>query len=72
MKANHCPTCRKLGPWFDGSFGPFCSKRCRLIDLGQWLSEGHRISEPLRPEHLEPYADLPPGQDLDRPEDSKS
>ncbi len=71
MKANHCPNCRKLGLWFDGAFGPFCSKRCRLIDLGQWLSEEHRISEPLRPGHLEPYADLPPGQHLDRTDESK-
>ena len=23
---------------------PFCSKRCRLIDLGEWASEGHRIA----------------------------
>jgi endogenous inhibitor of DNA gyrase (YacG/DUF329 family) len=25
---------------------PFCSERCRLIDLGEWLDETHRISEP--------------------------
>jgi endogenous inhibitor of DNA gyrase (YacG/DUF329 family) len=23
---------------------PFCSERCRLIDLGEWMSEGHRIA----------------------------
>jgi endogenous inhibitor of DNA gyrase (YacG/DUF329 family) len=39
-----------------------------LIDLGKWLTEEHAISEPLRPEHLEKYADLPPGEHLDRPE----
>jgi endogenous inhibitor of DNA gyrase (YacG/DUF329 family) len=26
---------------------PFCSERCRLIDLGDWLDESNRISEPL-------------------------
>ncbi|TAL02909.1 MAG: DNA gyrase inhibitor YacG [Verrucomicrobia bacterium] len=63
-----CPTCKKRGPWFDGKFGPFCSKRCRLIDLGKWLGEEHAISEPLRPGHLEKFADLPPGSDLDQPQ----
>ena len=64
-----CPTCKKAGAWFDGKYGPFCSHRCKLVDLGKWLSEDVRISEPLRPEHLEKYADLPPGQHLDQPGD---
>jgi len=41
-----CPTCRKLvlltGPEF-----PFCSKRCRLIDLGKWASGAYVISTPV-------------------------
>jgi uncharacterized protein len=63
-----CPTCRKTGVWFTGPFGPFCSRRCKLVDLGKWFSEEHAVSSPLRPEHLEQYADLPPGKDLDEPE----
>jgi endogenous inhibitor of DNA gyrase (YacG/DUF329 family) len=63
-----CPTCKKSGNWFATKHGPFCSHRCKLVDLGRWLSEENRISEPLRPEHLEPFADLPPGQHLDSPE----
>ncbi len=63
-----CPTCKKEGDWFAGPFGPFCSCRCKLIDLGKWLGEEHTISDPLRPEHLEKYAELPPGKHLDRPE----
>jgi len=63
-----CPTCKKTGNWFAGKYGPFCSHRCKLIDLGKWLGGEHAISEPLRPEHLEKYADLPPGEHLDRPE----
>lgn len=40
-----CPTCGKKVPWNDTSPSrPFCSERCRLIDLGEWASEGHRIS----------------------------
>lgn len=39
-----CPTCqtktlyKKTNP-----FRPFCSERCKLIDLGEWASGGHRI-----------------------------
>lgn len=66
-----CPVCKQRGDWFAGGFGPFCSKRCRLVDLGQWFSEEHAISEPLRAEHLDKYAELTAGKDLDNPaEDS--
>jgi len=47
----------------DGKYGPFCSHRCKLIDLGKWFSEENRVSEPLRPEHLDPLAELPPDSD---------
>jgi endogenous inhibitor of DNA gyrase (YacG/DUF329 family) len=63
-----CPTCGKVGPWFEGAFGPFCSKRCKLVDLGKWLGEEHRISESLRPEHFQGYDTLPNGADLDQAE----
>jgi endogenous inhibitor of DNA gyrase (YacG/DUF329 family) len=63
-----CPVCKKTGDWFAGKYGPFCSHRCRLIDLGKWFNEEHAISEPLRAEHLEKYAELPPGKHLDEPE----
>ena len=38
-----CPTCRKTGAWLAGEFGPFCSKRCKLIDLGKWLGEEFKV-----------------------------
>lgn len=63
-----CPTCRKLGDWFAGKYGPFCSHRCKLVDLGQWFNEEHRVSEPLKPEHFAGYEELPPGAELDHPE----
>ena len=63
-----CPICRKPGAWFDGPHGPFCSHRCKLIDLGKWFNQEHAVSEPLRPEHLDTFADLPPGEHFDRPE----
>ena len=48
-----CPTCGRPGDWFAGPDGPFCSRRCKLVDLGKWFGEEHVISQPLRPEHLE-------------------
>jgi endogenous inhibitor of DNA gyrase (YacG/DUF329 family) len=63
-----CPTCKKKGDWSAGPHRPFCSHRCKLIDLGKWFNGEHAISGPLRPEHFEKYADLPPDGDLDQPE----
>jgi len=63
-----CPTCKRVGQWFATPFGPFCSNRCQWVDLGKWFDEELRISEPLRPDHFQDYANLPPGVELDRPE----
>jgi len=38
-----CPMCRKETSWDGNAFRPFCSERCRLIDLGKWASEDYRI-----------------------------
>ena len=47
-----CPTCKKAGDWFAGQYGPFCSHRCKLVDLGKWLNEENKISEPLTTERM--------------------
>lgn len=40
----NCPTCQKPVEWSDNSpYRPFCSKRCQLIDLGEWADEEKRI-----------------------------
>lgn len=40
-----CPTCSKSVAWTSNNdFKPFCSNRCKLIDLGEWASEGHKIA----------------------------
>ncbi len=38
-----CPICKKEARWDNNPFRPFCSERCRLIDLGKWASEDYRI-----------------------------
>ena len=39
-----CPTCQAGVKWTSSNpYRPFCSERCRLIDLGAWADEQHRI-----------------------------
>ena len=41
-----CPNCNKeIELTATNQYRPFCSKRCRLIDLGEWVSENYTISE---------------------------
>jgi len=39
-----CPQCKKMTPWEDNPWRPFCSERCRLVDLGCWVDEDYRIA----------------------------
>jgi endogenous inhibitor of DNA gyrase (YacG/DUF329 family) len=41
-----CPICKKVVKTHDAEF-PFCSPRCRTIDLGKWASGGYVISSPV-------------------------
>ena len=38
-----CPTCRKETVWENNRYRPFCSDRCRVIDLGGWAQERYQI-----------------------------
>ncbi len=39
-----CPTCQTPVTWCtEQTYRPFCSERCRLIDLGQWESERYTL-----------------------------
>ena len=44
-----CPTCKKVETKLDDPEFPFCSERCRLIDLGAWANEEYVISTPAQP-----------------------
>ncbi|MFT3759740.1 DNA gyrase inhibitor YacG [Thauera sp.] len=60
-----CPTCSKPVVWSTESrYRPFCSARCRQIDLGAWASEAYRVpSSPPDAGEAEDF--LPPGQARD-------
>lgn len=53
-----CPICLREVLWKENPYSPFCSERCKLIDLGEWISEGYRISTPV--EEFE--SELPVGE----------
>ncbi len=42
-----CPVCRRKTFSRGNPYRPFCSQRCKLLDLDNWLSGGYRISRPL-------------------------
>jgi uncharacterized protein len=47
IRTPKCPTCGKpAAPRASNRAYPFCSPRCRLIDLGKWLGEEYRIPGP--------------------------
>ena len=55
-----CPICKKVVKSGDAEF-PFCSDRCRTIDLGKWASGVYRISSPvLDPDMLEEIEGMRP------------
>lgn len=57
-----CPICRKPVER-DNPELPFCSERCRLIDLGNWSSEKYVVSTPLKPDDDADTAPTPPDSD---------
>ena len=64
-KVFRCPTCGMLVQPKDEDF-PFCSDRCRKIDLGKWAMGVYKISSPvLDPEVLEDLDGLRGGQTKD-------
>ena len=38
-----CPNCGKPSEWQDNPHRPFCSERCKLVDLGKWVNEEYRV-----------------------------
>ncbi len=49
-----CPQCGKETTWEGNPSRPFCSERCRLIDLGAWAGEEYRIPGEKKPSDDKP------------------
>jgi hypothetical protein len=62
MRTVKCPACGAPVAWIESNrFRPFCSERCRTIDLGAWAAERHRIAGD--PVDGPPDADAEAGRD---------
>jgi uncharacterized protein len=48
-----CPICKKEASPAGNPNRPFCSERCKMIDLDNWLSERYRVSSPVEAESLD-------------------
>lgn len=60
IKDISCPTCGKKNTWTaENKLKPFCSERCKLIDLGDWADEKFRVpgesAQPNEPEDDKDY-----------------
>ena len=49
IKTVKCPTCRKETAWQGNPFRPFCSERCKMIDLGAWANGEYRVPGEKKP-----------------------
>lgn len=49
MAVLRCPICQRSVEAVEPKLKPFCSERCRAVDLGKWLGGDYRI--PVRTEH---------------------
>ncbi|OUR98589.1 hypothetical protein A9Q84_04020 [Halobacteriovorax marinus] len=38
-----CPNCKKTFNYYSSEFRPFCTERCKMIDMGQWLDESYTV-----------------------------
>ncbi|MFY9317399.1 MAG: DNA gyrase inhibitor YacG [Burkholderiales bacterium] len=57
-----CPRCGTQAPYSpENRWRPFCSERCRVIDLGAWASEAYRVPVPPDAE-----SETPPDADPDQ------
>lgn len=58
-----CPTCDKTVTWQDNLFRPFCSERCKLVDLGKWVNDEYRVpGREVAPESITEDQRVPEGE----------
>ncbi len=57
-----CPICKKAVTWQDNAWRPFCSERCRLLDLGNWADGTYNL----------PVEESDPDQGLNEEQDGET
>lgn len=44
VKMVSCPHCKTEFNYYESEYRPFCQEKCKMIDLGNWLSENYTIA----------------------------
>lgn len=65
-----CPQCKGIVRPDAGAFFPFCSEKCKLLDLGNWLDGRYTIGRPLDPSADDDEAAPPPSRRTPPPEEA--
>ena len=61
QKQIKCPYCRKVQVEMGSAHWPFCSERCRSLDLGAWASEKYRVAgEEISQSEVDEFSDDSP------------
>jgi uncharacterized protein len=60
MLVRPCPICRKPVPWETAPWRPFCSKRCKMLDLGAWSAGDYTLPESISEEEVFSEGNPPP------------
>ena len=60
-----CPICGKPVEWKDNPFRPFCSERCKLVDLGRWVSDEYSVPGAPLPQDSNETPQTEPSHDDD-------
>ena len=64
-KVSKCPECGKDVPEKVPAFWPFCSERCKMLDLGKWMREDYRIPVVDPSSEEDDLSDFPPPESSD-------
>ncbi|PCI60244.1 MAG: DNA gyrase inhibitor YacG [Methylophilaceae bacterium] len=56
MKQVPCPNCKTLSEFSpQNPYRPFCSQRCKMIDLGEWAKENYKIPDKTPPKDIDEF-----------------
>ncbi|MCA9470440.1 MAG: DNA gyrase inhibitor YacG [Nitrospirales bacterium] len=68
----NCPICQQPIRWEGNRFRPFCSERCRLLDLEGWLRERYRVQQDDDESMEQDTSDTDPSSSYDHLHDERS
>lgn len=67
-----CPQCSKVFFYYQSEFRPFCTERCKMIDLGHWFEESYRVpSKEQARNNLNKENPIDESQSVDQDQDQK-